>query len=274
MATPSPPPGIKKRIALLTFLNESPQGGQDLGITATEELRRELSRTGVFVVEPNSPQAFGSSKEIYSSGGSKLTHLTKKGKSTGTNLILYGVIKDAQVRERTDEIGIIREVQTYANLSVEVRIFNINSQKEVYSAVIKGHADNTSNHFFRENKMERKNYRRELLRYAVRVAVRKAVPKIVAASEKLDWVGRIARIINNKIYLNAGRKSGVQIGDVMQVITEGEQIYDPETGALIGISKGEIKGTIEIIDFFGPDGAVGVLHSGGAVLEGDFVQLY
>ena len=51
-------------------------------------------------------------------------------------------------------------------------------------------------------------------------------------------------------------------------------IYDPETGALIGMSKGDIKGTLEIIDFFGPDGAVSILHSGGSVTEGDFVQLY
>ncbi|MEI8346581.1 MAG: hypothetical protein WCG27_03885, partial [Pseudomonadota bacterium] len=48
----------------------------------------------------------------------------------------------------------------------------------------------------------------------------------------------------------------------------------PDTGALIGTSKGEVKGAIEIIDYFGPDGAVAVLHSGGQVQEGDFVQLY
>jgi hypothetical protein len=51
-------------------------------------------------------------------------------------------------------------------------------------------------------------------------------------------------------------------------------VFDPETGALIGISKGEVKGTLEITDYFGPDGAISILHSGGSVTEGDFVQLY
>lgn len=51
-------------------------------------------------------------------------------------------------------------------------------------------------------------------------------------------------------------------------------MYDPETGALIGVTKGQIKGTIEVVDFVGEDGSATVLHSGGSVLEGDFVQLY
>ncbi len=84
----------------------------------------------------------------------------------------------------------------------------------------------------------------------------------------------MAKIIGNKIYINAGRLSGINIGDILKIITEGQEIYDPETGALIGMSKGDMKGTIEIIDYFGDDGTIAILHSGGQVLEGDFVQLY
>ena len=84
----------------------------------------------------------------------------------------------------------------------------------------------------------------------------------------------MARIIGNKIYINAGRGSGLNVSDILKVITEGQEIFDPETGALIGVSKGEVKGTLEVIDYFGPDGAIAILHSGGSVHEGDFVQLY
>jgi hypothetical protein len=92
----------------------------------------------------------------------------------------------------------------------------------------------------------------------------------------LRWTGReeSPKIIGSKVYINAGRKSGINVGDILKVITEGQEIYDPETGALIGVSKGETKGTLEVMDFFGPDGAVTILHSGGTVTEGDFVQLY
>jgi hypothetical protein len=84
----------------------------------------------------------------------------------------------------------------------------------------------------------------------------------------------VAKIIGSKVYLNAGRDSGINVSDILKVVTEGQEIYDPETGAMIGVSKGDVKGTIEVIDYFGADGAIAILHSGGSVQEGDFVQLY
>lgn len=266
--------GIKKRVALLTFFNESPYGGEDLGITATEEFRRELSRTGQFVVDPMAKKIFGSSKEIYAGGGVKLVQLSRKAKVAGLNFVLFGRIIDARIREKVDEIGVVRETKSYTESKVEVRIFDVNSNKEIYSGTLRASADDSSFRFFQGDRETKLQYRRDLLRYVVKVAVRKSIPKILAISSKLDWVGRVAKIVGTKIYINAGRNSGINIGDILKVMSEGEEIFDPETGALIGVSKGTIKGTIEIIDYFGADGSIAILHSGGSVHENDFVQLY
>ena len=266
--------GVKKRVALLTFFNESPQGGEDLGIVATEELRRELVRAPEFLLPPPLEHNWGQSKEIYAAGGSKLSRLAHRAKSLGYNFILYGRVVSADQQELRDEVGLIRETKSYTYAKVEVRLFDINSNKNVYTGVLKGHADDRSVHFLGQNREQRMDYRHQLLRYAVRVAVRRAIPKLIKIAEQVNWVGRVAKIIGNKIYLNAGRKSGVRIGDVMRVVTDGEQVRDPETGSLIGMSKGELKGTVEVVDYFGPDGSVAVLHSGGGIIEGDFVRLY
>jgi len=266
--------GVKKKAALLTFFNESPYGGQDLGVTATEELRKELSRTGEFIIDPLGKKLFGSSKEIYAAGGAGLVQIGRKAKVAGLNFVIFGRVSDARVREKNDEIGIIRKTKSYSEAKVELRIFDVNSNKEIYTKTIKGYADDQNYRFFNQQREEKLTYRRGLLRYAVRVAVRKSIPSMIDISQRLDWVGRVARIIGTKIYVNAGRSSGIQIGDVLKVVTEGQEIFDPETGAMIGTSKGEEKGTIEIIDYFGPDGSIAILHSGGSVLEGDFVQLY
>lgn len=266
--------GVKKKIAILTFFNEAPYGGEDLGVTATEELRKELSRTREFMVDPMGKKIFGSSKEIYAGGGVKLVQLSRRAKIEGFNFVVFGRIIEARVREKTDEIGVVRETKSYTESKVELRIFDVNGNKEIYTDTIRGFADDSNYRFFGQSQEEKLTYRRELLRYAVKVAVRKSIPRILKVASKLDWVGRVARIIGNKIYVNAGRSSGIQIGDVLKVLTEGEEVYDPETGAMIGVSKGEVKGTVEIIDYFGPDGAIAILHSGGSVIEGDFVQLY
>tara|TARA_R110002072_G_scaffold64203_2_gene159249 strand:+ start:92458 stop:93384 length:927 start_codon:yes stop_codon:yes gene_type:complete len=266
--------GVKKKIALLTFFNESPYGGQDLGITATEELRRELMRTGEFKVDPMANKIFGSSKEIYAGGGAKLVQLSRKAKIAGINFVLFGRVIEARVREKTDEIGVVRQTKSYSESKVEVRVFDVNSNKEIYTDIIKGFADDSTYRFFSDDQETKLTYRRELLRYAVKVATRKSIPRILDVADKINWVGRVAKIVGNKIYVNAGRESGIQISDVLKVITEGQEIYDPESGALIGVSKGEIKGTLEVIDYFGADGSIAIPHSGGVVQEGDFVQLY
>lgn len=266
--------GVKKKIALLPFFNESPFESEDLEVNATEELRMELSRSGEFIVDPSSAKLFGPSKEIYVGGGMKLVQMTRQAKIAGINFIVFGRVIDARVREKSDEIGIVRQTKSYTEAKVEVRVFDVNAGKEIYTETLNGYADDSTYRFFAADREDYLTYRRDLLRYAVRVSVRKSIPKIVELASKLDWVGRVAKIIGTKVYLNAGRESGINIGDILKIITEGTEIYDPETGALIGMSKGDMKGTIEVVDYFGTDGSIAILHSGGQVLEGDFVQLY
>ena len=157
---------------------------------------------------------------------------------------------------------------------MEVRVFDVVANKEIFIDKMNGNINDASFRFFMSDRDANVDYRRGLLRYSVKVATRRFVPKLNQLGSKLDWTGRVARILGSKIYVNAGRRSGLNVGDILKIMTEGQEIYDPESGALLGVSKGEVKGTLEVIDYFGPDGSVAILHSGGSVTEGDFVQLY
>lgn len=265
---------IKKKIALLPLYNESAFGKEDLAITATEELRRELSSTRDFLVDPEASNMFGTSKEIFAGGGLKLSQLSRKAKLSGVNLVVFGRISEARVRQKTDEIGFVRKMKSYAQSIVEIRVFDVQSNKEIMNDKVDGNINDSAYRFFMDQKDSNLGYRRALLRYSVKVAVRRLIPKLIKLGAKLDWTGRVAKIIGSKVYLNAGRKSGINIGDILKIMTDGEEIYDPESGALLGVSKGQVKGTLEVVDYFGPDGSVAILHSGGTVTEGDFVQLY
>ncbi len=266
--------GVRKKIAILPLFNESPYGGDDLAENASNELFRELSRTAQFIVNYEYNKLFGSSKEIYNGGGAKLISISKKAKNIGVNFVLYGRIVEARIREKTDEVGFIRTTKSYSEVKLEIRIFDINSNKEIYNRILSAHVDDKKYGLFKKDREEYLKYRRELLRYTAQVAIRKGTKSILGVASRLDWVGRIAKIIENKIYVNAGRVSGLNVGDILKVLTVGQEIYDLDTGSLIGVSKGEVKGTIEVIDYIGPDGAVAIVHAGGAVQVGDFVKLY
>lgn len=265
---------IRKKIALLTFTNESPMGGEDLAITATEEFRREINRSREFIIDPEGERLFGNSKEIYAGGGVKLAQLARKAKMSGVNIVVFGRIKEARVRQKSDEIGIVRKVKSLAETVLEIKVFDVLANKELFSETLDGNISDDNMRFFKTETEDNLAYRQELLRYSVKVASRKAVPRVVKLGARLDWMGRVAKIIGTRIYINAGRLSGINIGDILKVITEGQEIFDPESGAMIGMSQGEVKGTLEVVDYFEPNGAIAILHSGGSVTEGDFVQLY
>jgi len=265
---------IKKKVALLPFYNESAYGGDDLALTATEEFRRELGRARDYIFGAEGVSLFGSSKEIYAGGGLKLARLARKAKLSGVNLVIFGRIIEAKVRQKSGEIGFIRKTKSFTETEMEVKVYDIQANKEIFSSRKNGNINDSAHKLFNAEKEESMDYRRGLLRYSVKVAARRFVPAIAKLGIKLNWTGRVAKIIGSKIYVNAGRISGINVGDILRVMTEGSDIFDPETGAMLGVSKGQVKGTLEIIDYFGEDGAVAVLHSGGSVTEGDFVQLY
>ncbi len=265
---------IKKKIALLSFYNESPMGGDDLAVTATEEFRREISKSREFLIDPEAETIFGTSKEIYAGGGVKLVQLARKAKNSGVNLVIFGRVKEARVRQKSDEIGFVRKVKSLAETYVEIKVYDVLANKELFSETVDGNISDDNMRFYQAESEDNLAYRQDLLRYSVKVAVRKFIPRVTKVGSRLDWMGRVAKIIGTRIYINAGRTSGINMGDILKVITEGQEVYDPESGAMIGMSPGEVKGTLEVVDYFGDDGAICILHSGGSVTEGDFVQLY
>lgn len=265
---------IKKKVALLGFYNESPMGGEDLAVTATEEFRREINRSREFIIDHEAETLFGNSKEIYAGGGIKLAQLARKAKMSGVNIVIFGRVKEARVRQKSDEIGFVRKVKSLAETVLEVKVYDVLANKELFSETVDGNISDDNLRFYKSEAEDNLAYRQELLRYSIKVASRKVVPRVVKIGSKLDWLGRVAKIIGTRIYINAGRTSGLNLGDILKVVTEGQEIYDPESGAMIGMSQGEVKGTLEVVDYFEPNGAICILHSGGSVTEGDFVQLY
>jgi hypothetical protein len=81
-------------------------------------------------------------------------------------------------------------------------------------------------------------------------------------------------VSGERVFINAGRLSGLQVGDILKVTEEGDDVYDPENGRFIGTAPGRLKGTIEVVSYFGRDGAIAVVHSGSGFQENDRVELY
>lgn len=265
---------IRKKLVILPIHNESPFGGKDLEVIATEEIRRYLMSSGRYLIETQYSKEYPNSQAVFQGGGRNLSSLLNKAKGHGANLIIYGRIVDSSIRQKEDDIGLIREVFLFGSSTVEIRVIDVSTEQEVLVKKVDAFTEDKSyqiQNLTRENKFE---LRRDLLRQATKLAISKLIKPIWDKTKKKEWFGRVAKIVGKNIYINAGLESGVKIGDIMKVLTPTQDIFDPVSGALIGKTKGEVKSTIEITDFFGNNGAVGILHSGGNVSPGDQVTLY
>jgi hypothetical protein len=69
--------------------------------------------------------------------------------------------------------------------------------------------------------------------------------------DSLDWFCRVAKVDEEAIYINAGKLTGLNVGDVMEV-------FHPEGPE----EQSEAKGKIRISAWFGIDGSIGRLIQG------------
>jgi hypothetical protein len=86
---------------------------------------------------------------------------------------------------------------------------------------------------------------------AIDLAISDLSKALVRELDSLDWFCRVAKVEGEDIYMNAGRLSGLRIGDVMEVFRSSDLV-----------ERGEQKGKIQISGFFGIDGSVGRLTDG------------
>ena len=270
--------GVRKKVAILPFVEKN----KDNEVIRPEEVRKNAKQA--FINELNnldqlivvdSEQLNIDPKKYIKTQEYDLAQLAKDIKKQGISSLIEGQIIDVRLKKSADQIGVIRNLKATYEVVVRLRIMNVRSEQEVFHTVktVTVDEENTriaervsADQFFVKNP--------ELVEVLIKDAFLDFSSQIKSVLDEVSWEGRIAAIKGDKIYLNVGRISGVQIGDILKVVEDGSELYDPELGYHLGQIKGKVKGTIEVVNYFGQDGAVGVLHSGAGFKDSDRVELY
>ena len=79
---------------------------------------------------------------------------------------------------------------------------------------------------------------------AVDLSIEIIADDLLKAILSLDWHARIASIEKEKIYISAGRLSGLEKGGIIEVYSPGEEVIDPRTKMPLGKTKGNYKGEL------------------------------
>tara|TARA_Y100000590_G_scaffold459095_1_gene615254 strand:+ start:1221 stop:2171 length:951 start_codon:yes stop_codon:yes gene_type:complete len=263
----------KKRVVVFNFWNDTPVTHNGIGRFSANELRRDLFATRRMIL-PTDIQENLETANYVQGEQVKVAQLMQAGRKLGVSVIVIGRIARIVYRHRGDEIGVLRRSQSLAAADVEIKIFDVNAGREVMAVGKSGEASSNNLSALEHEKLTDPQYRAELTQVAVRNATRQLVPEVIRAVEKMSWQGQVAKVSGNRVYVNAGLASGLVAGDILKILTQGDDIYDPRTGAFLGRSKGQMKGTIEVVEFIGKDAAIGLVHTGGAFKKGDLIKLY
>ncbi len=264
----------RKRLMILPFLDESDKRPQELREQARTAFILDLNRSGEIIALDSRDLKLDPSKNMQG-GQYKLQELAKAAQTMGVSAVLEAKIKDIRIKRKADNVGIVRHLTTAFEVVAQVRIVTGRAGKEVFNTVKTVTVEEQGVRVAERVETDKfLSNNPDLIQVIVKDAFLDFTPQVIAALDTVTWEGRIAAINGDRIYLNVGRISGLQVGDLLRVTEEGDDVYDPEGGTHIGRVPGRLKGTLEVISYFGTDGAIAVIHSGSGFRENDRVELY
>lgn len=207
--------------------------------------------------------------------GETLPERLADARQKGVSVLIRGAILDISSRQSGDHVGLVRQVSLKTTATIELVAYATSSGQELFRQTETATMDSHSTRVAERSQLQRYAAHNPYLTHqAIRAGFARLMTGLLNSLHKVQWQGRIALIEGERIFVNAGQLSGLRPGDILRVSEAGQEIYDPETGQLLGESPGRIKGTLEVISFFGKDGTVALIHSGSGFQENDLVELY
>ncbi|USN48206.1 MAG: hypothetical protein H6626_03720 [Pseudobdellovibrionaceae bacterium] len=266
---------LRQRILVPPFLDEKTTRSDKVAEVARRTLIQNLYSSQSFVIVNNSDMPHDLGKYINERREYNLEQIAAVAKNMGISAIIEGKILEVKAQRIGDEIGIIRKIKARTDVTVRIRVVAARNGREILStsrsASVEAYTTRVAEYTYSDRFLEDDP---NLVLAAAKKAFNGAAVLIMKAIDKLDWEGRVALVSGERIFVNAGRLSGVQIGDIMKVTETGDEVFDPENGRYIGQAPGRMKGTIEVVSYFGQDGAIAIVHSGSGFKENDRVELY
>ena len=266
--------GPKKRVVILPFLDNSSERLESSRTTARIAFIDELNKSDEVLALDSNQLKLDLTKYVRN-GQYDLVGLAHDAESAGVSSLVEGKIIDLRFKKISEENLPGSKPKALFEAVVRMRIINVRSGQEIFHVVkTVGIEDDDTRVTSQTSPEIFFNKNPDLVTVLVKDAFLDFKPQLISSMNVISWEGRIAALRGEKIYLNVGRISGVQVGDILKVVEDGSEIYDPEIGYNLGKISGRLKGTLEIVSYFGQDGAISVMHSGAGFKENDRVEVY
>jgi len=252
-----PSPKMKRRVVVLPAEDRTNYKNEQLADLATRRLITRLENTGAIIcIDPSTTNINGSFTDP--------VNIKTLNEVFGVQVVLKSVLSD--VYTTTSKIEGKDENETsFAVSKLSIDVYNTDT-----GLMLKQLAGRNPVSLSRE-RGELSPEKAKIK--AIDLAIEMIAEDLLRSVLSLDWHARIASIDADKVYINAGRLSGLEKGKVLEVYTAGEKIIDSKTKVPLGTTKGTLKGELEVVELFGVDASWTKSKKGSSFSPTDIVYI-
>lgn len=256
--------GFKKKIIILDFENKTTYKDEKVGEAVAKRLSDKLEATQRVVTMDKAVTS-----EMLSREGLKFETLVeplvmkKANQSLGIQAIVLGKVTDLSILSSKSSESSDEEV-SFSTARIDIRLIDASTGNLLKTFIGRSPIFGT--------KETGENSRSKAVLKAIDFALDDILEGLLRQLDYLDWTTTIARIEGDNLYINAGRLSGLRIGDMLEIYEPGKEIIHPVTKLSLGWTTGKLKGAIRVTELFGVDAAIGKVIQGDNFGTNDVVK--
>ncbi len=265
--------GPKLRVGVVNFQNKTPSKVLGIGEAAADILGTILQKTGRFIVIPQQDMSsILEQQRMGATGAINPDTAAKMGQILGLNAIVTGAITAYSEAEEGQDYLVYKKKTQIARVTVDYRIVDATTGVQLMADSGAGIYNKSTGGALGLG--AKGGYDPDLRDGALRDALTKAMVNMMKQLESQPWKGKIAKVAGNRVYINAGKKTGLKIGDRLDVYRTGEDIIDPDTHLKLGTTEDKVGQVLIQQNDIGDkaDMSVAVTTSGMGFKQGDVVK--
>lgn len=256
--------GFKKKVAILDFDNRSTYKEERIGETVAKKLSDKLeSSQRVVAVDSTVVSEFLTRDGIKFESLMDPKVMKQAHQTMGVQAFAHGTVHDLSVLSpKASEPA--EEEATSATVKLEIRLIDASTGNLLKTFIGRSPIFGT-----RETGQDSRS---KAVLKAIELALDDILDGFLRQLDLLEWTTTVAKVEGDSLYLNAGKSSGLRIGDTFEVFEPGKEIIHPITNFSLGWTTGQLKGVIKVTDLFGVDAAIGKVVQGQGFNPNDVVK--
>jgi curli biogenesis system outer membrane secretion channel CsgG len=266
--------GPKLRVGVVNFQNKTPSKVLGIGEAAADILGTILQKSGRFIVIPQQDmESIAGQQAMGASGMVNPDTAAKMGEVLGLNAIVTGAVTAYSEAEEGSDLLLYKSKKQIARVTVDYRIVDTTTGVQLMADSGAGVYEKSVGRVLGLG--GKTSYDSDLRDGALRDALTKAMVNMQKQLGKRKWSGRVAQVDGRTLYINAGQKSGLDVGTKLDVYRTGKAIIDPVTKMKLGTTENKIGQALVTRNDLGDqaDLSIATPSSGSGFQIGDIVKI-